>query len=117
MPVKVRVLVEPEVMEYDSMLAGPIFAPIIGLWGLASLALGIAESSMPKRAILTYLGLILCVVNGISGLMIWGAYLANPSLLSLWFGFYLTPCIIANIIGFLYFKGEEKLASFLETQR
>lgn len=116
LPAMVRVVVQPEVMEYSHMAYGLIFAPIIGLWGLTSLALGIAESIISKR-VLAYLITLLCLVNGISALMIWGAYSASPVLLLTWLGFYYTPCIVANMTGLLYFTKREKLTKTLKNPK
>lgn len=41
---------------------GWLFAPIIGVWGLASIALSLVQSSMPKRRAETYLLFIDAVV-------------------------------------------------------
>lgn len=42
-------------MDYEYFSVGWLFAPIIGFWGLASVALGLVQSSAPKRKIESYL--------------------------------------------------------------
>jgi hypothetical protein len=41
---------------------GWLFSPIIGVWGLASIALGLVQSSLPRRNVESYLLFILAVV-------------------------------------------------------
>jgi hypothetical protein len=50
-------------MDVDYYSMGWLFAPIIGMWGLASTVLGLVESSWPKRRIESYLIPILAIVS------------------------------------------------------
>ncbi len=61
LPVRIPVQGQPGDVDYFSM--GWLFAPIIGVWGLASTVLGLVQSSKPKRKIESYLSLILAVVT------------------------------------------------------
>jgi len=55
--------IEAQPMDTDYYSVGWLFAPIIGIWGLASIVLGLVQSSKPKRRIESYLSLILIVVT------------------------------------------------------
>jgi hypothetical protein len=59
--IRIPVKGQPGDVDYFSM--GWLFAPIIGVWGLASAVLGLVQSSRPKRRIESYLSLILAVVT------------------------------------------------------
>jgi hypothetical protein len=61
LPVRIPVQGQPGDVDYFSM--GWLFAPIIGVWGLASTVIGLVQSSKPKRRIEFYLSLILAVVT------------------------------------------------------
>ena len=59
----IRIPIEAQPMDVDYFSMGWLFAPIIGVWGLASIVIGLVQSSKPKRRIESYLSLILAVVT------------------------------------------------------
>jgi hypothetical protein len=61
LPMKIPVQAQPGDVEFFSI--GWLFAPIIGVWGLASTVLGLVQSSQPERRIESYLLLVLAVVT------------------------------------------------------
>ena len=61
LPMKIPVQAQPGDVEFFSI--GWLFAPIIGVWGLASTVLGLVQSSQPERKIESYLLLVLAVVT------------------------------------------------------
>jgi hypothetical protein len=58
-----RIPIEAQPMDPDYYSVGWLFAPIIGIWGLASIVLGLVHSSSPKRTIESYLLPVLAVVT------------------------------------------------------
>jgi hypothetical protein len=60
-PMRIPIQAQPMDVDYYSM--GWLFAPIIGMWGLASTVLGLVEMSWPKRRIESYLIPILAIVS------------------------------------------------------
>jgi hypothetical protein len=59
----VRIPIQGQPGDVDYFSIGWMFAPIIGVWGLASTVLGIVQSTQPKRRIESYLSLVLAVVT------------------------------------------------------
>jgi len=107
---QVRIFVQPEVEETELWHIGPIFAILIGVWGLPSLVLGIIESSS-KKAVLLPLALILCIANIVLVSSLWDAVRFWRDMLIQWLFNYtpfLAPCLIADILAFLYFTKEAK---------
>jgi hypothetical protein len=92
---------------------GWLFAPIIGVWGLASIALGLIQSSMPKQRVEYYLLLILVVVcTGLAfaGFMaiVYGSGIVmsvgrGEPLFLIYFGLVLVPSliIVSSIVRFM----------------
>ncbi len=92
---------------------GWLFAPIIGIWGVASIALGLIQSSMPKHRIEYYLMLILVVVcTGLAfaGFMtiVYGSGIImsvgrGEPLFLIYFALVLVPSLIimASTVGFM----------------
>jgi mannose/fructose/N-acetylgalactosamine-specific phosphotransferase system component IIC len=60
-PVKLPIQAQPGDVDYFGI--GWLFAPIIGIWGLASIVLGLVQSSSPKRTVESYLLPLLAVVT------------------------------------------------------
>jgi hypothetical protein len=58
-----RIPLEAQPMDPDYYSVGWLFAPIIGVWGLASIVLGLVHSPSPKRTIEVYLLPVLAVVT------------------------------------------------------
>jgi len=120
LPAKVRVVVQPEVMETELYWLGPIFAIMIGVWSLPTLLLGILESSMSKRAVLWWFSSILLVANIVLALSIWDAIRFWRLIPFQWLQSYsvlLFPCLLADVIGFLYFGKKEKFTEALRNPR
>lgn len=61
-PTRVKLTDQGAIGGSEHYNVGWLFAPIIGVWGLASVALGLIQSSMSKRRVEYYLLLILVVV-------------------------------------------------------
>ncbi len=70
-PTKVMLQAQPG--DEDDYMVGWLFSPIIGVWGLVAVTLGIVQSSMPRRKAESYLLFILSVV---CVALTYGAYLA-----------------------------------------
>jgi hypothetical protein len=120
LPAKVRVIVQPEVMETELYRYGPIFAIMIGAWSLPALTLGIAESSASKKAVLLRFSSILLLANTVLALSIWDAMRFWRDMFVQWllsYGALLIPCIVANLIVLLYFAKREKLTEALKNPR
>jgi len=111
--------------DYDYSGIGWLFSPIIGIWGLASIVLGIVQSSMPKLKTLQYMIPIIVLI--IVGLLFagWLAIMDNSALALIisnpfwwiYFSLFLIPCLIIGIIAFLFLKNKEKLDSVLARKR
>ncbi len=61
LPIKIPLQAQPGDVDYYGI--GWLFAPIIGIWGFASIVLGLAHSSSPKRTIESYLLPVLALVT------------------------------------------------------
>ena len=61
-PMKIPIQAQPGDVDYFGI--GWLFAPIIGIWGFASIVLGLVHSSSPKRTIKNYLLPVLALVTG-----------------------------------------------------
>jgi len=112
-PARVRVVVQPEVMETELWHVGPIYALWTGAWSLPGLLLGIIESSISKKAVLP----ILCLANIVLAGLIWDAVRFWRGMLIQWLITYspiLAPCMIANAIALLYLMKNEKIFKTLE---
>ena len=105
---------------------GWLFAPIIGVWGLASIALSLIQSSMPKQRAETYLlfiDAVVCVGLAFASYMVivFGSGIITSvgrgePLFLLYFGLVLAPSLIilASTVKFLR-AGEH--ASFLVSHK
>lgn len=60
-PMKIPIQAQPGDVDYFAI--GWLFAPIIGIWGFASIVLGLVHSSSPKRDIKYYLLPVLALVT------------------------------------------------------
>ncbi len=61
LPIKIPLQAQPGDVDYYGI--GWLFAPIIGIWGFASIVLGLVHSSSPKRTIESYLLPVLALVT------------------------------------------------------
>jgi len=121
LPVKVRYVVQPKVMEYEEWHLGPVFAFLIGFWAVASLVLGVMESSLSKRAVVSCLMPILCLVNTVSVFALWLQAVAFGSLshsgwiiLSL---LIVLPTVLMDVAGVSYLVHRAELAKALNNPR
>lgn len=60
-PTRIPIQAQPKDVDYVSV--GWLFAPIIGIWGLASAVLGLVQSSSSKTKIASYLLPILVIIT------------------------------------------------------
>jgi hypothetical protein len=120
LPTRVKIVVQPEVMETELLYIGPLVALLVGLWGLPNLLLGIIETSTSKGAVSPWLVIILCVVNVVLAGALWDAIRFWRDMLDRWLIAYspiLIPCMATNMIGFLYLVKSEKLTKTLENPK
>ena len=61
LPLKIPIQAQPGDVDYFGV--GWLLAPIVGIWGLASIVLGLTHSSSPKRTIESYLLPVLVLVT------------------------------------------------------
>ncbi len=61
LPMKIPLQAQPGDVDYYGI--GWLFAPIIGIWGFASIVLGLVHSSFPKRTVESYLLPVLALVT------------------------------------------------------
>lgn len=121
LPVRVRYVVQPEVMEYEEAYLGPVFTFLLGFWALASLVLGVMESSRSRRAVLSCLIPILCLVDVVSASALWFQAFTFGSLpASGWIILgllILLPTILMNVAGLSYVVDGAGLTMALKNPR
>lgn len=117
-PTRVEFVDQQELGHSEHYNIGWLFAPIIGVWGLASLALGLVQSTKPKwrvAPLLLLLSALVCV--GLSfafymvifyGLGIVSSVGRGEPLFLLYFGLVLTPSIIILTSTVKFLKAGEK---------
>jgi hypothetical protein len=121
-----RIPIEAQPGDVDYFGIGWLFAPIIGVWGLASTVLGLVQSSQPKRKIESYLLLILAVVT-VS--LAYAAYLVTvfgSGIISsvgrgepffwVYFGLVLAPSLLIYACSFRFLGSKESI-DFLTNQK
>jgi hypothetical protein len=124
LPMRIPIQGQPGDIDYFSM--GWLFAPIIGVWGLASTVLGLVQSSQPKRKLESYLSLILAVVT-VS--LAYAAYLVivfGSGIVSsvgrgepffwVYFGLVLAPSLLIYTFSIRFMRSKERL-DFLANQK
>ncbi len=105
--------------DQDYIAVGWLFAPIIGVWGLSAVALGLVQSPMPKRSAESYLVFVLAIVCIGLG---YAAYLTvmfgsgliasvgkGEPLFWVYFSLVLAPSLIIGISTVKYLRAKEKL--------
>jgi hypothetical protein len=116
-PTKIPLQAQPGDVDYYSV--GWLFAPIIGIWGLASVVLGLVQSSLPKRKIEAYfLPLLVVVTVGLA----YAAYLAvvfgsgiirsvghGEPFWWLYFGLVLAPSVLIYASATKFFRAKENV--------
>jgi hypothetical protein len=114
-----RIPIQAQPMDVDYYGIGWLFAPIIGVWGLASIVLGLVQSSSPKRKIESYLLPMLAVV---SVSLAYAAYLAvvfgsgiirsvgkGEPFWWLYFGLVLAPSLLIYASAIKFLRSKEKI--------
>jgi hypothetical protein len=114
-----RIPIQEQPMDVDYYSVGWLFAPIIGIWGLVSVVLGLVQSSSPKRKIESYLLPILAVV---SVSLVYAAYLAvvlgsgiirsvgkGEPFFWLYFGLVLVPSLLIYASATKFLRSKEKI--------
>ena len=123
-PMRIPIEAQPGDVDYFSV--GWLFAPIIGIWGLASIVIGLVQSSQPKRKTESYLSIILAVVT-VS--LAYAAYLLivfGSGIISgvgrgepffwVYFGLVLAPSLLIYASSIRFLRSEERL-EFLTNQK
>ena len=118
-PIKIQVNVQtPEFPDYEDFNIGLLFAPIVGAWGLASIALGITESSLSKKRVLLCLLPVFALIYVGLGFASW--MVMNHGMNWFWrayFGFIFLPFLIGHAAAFYNFTNKEKLVQTLKNTR
>jgi hypothetical protein len=121
LPIKIQVNVQtPEFPDYEDFNIGLLLAPVIGVYGLASLALGITESSGSKQAgWLSFLPVFVFIYIGLAFAASMLLYPINRQNWSWWFylGLILVPSILAHAAVILHFANRGKLPRTLENPK
>jgi hypothetical protein len=121
LPITIEVNVQsPEFPDYEDFNIGLLFAPVIGSYGLASLVLGIAESSASKQRVWLYLlpiFILIYVSLAFAAGMLF--YPVNRENWSWWvyLGLLLIPSTVAHAVALLHFTRKETLAKALENPK
>ena len=95
--------------DYENFNIGFLFAPVIGSYGLASLALGIAEVSMPKKKTLVCLLPIFSIIYIWTSVIVWMAIQFGFDAPFWWVyaGIHFIPSIMVSVIGVIQFAKKE----------
>lgn len=114
-------------MDVDYFRVGWLFAPIIGVWGLACAVLGLVQSSEPKRKIETVLLPIFTVVCvGLTYVaymvLVYGSGIIRSAgrgepFWWLYFILVLAPSVITIASTITYLKSKEKNAATLKSKK
>lgn len=113
-----RVMIQVQPGDFDDVGVGWLFAPIIGVWGLASVALGITEAFLSRKKVLLCLLPVFALIYIGLGFASWMVMAYGENWFwRVYFGLLLFPCLIANTAGILYLTKKEKLAHTLKNQR
>jgi len=121
-----RVSIQAQPGDEDYYTVGWLFAPIIGVWGLASVTLGLVQSSMPRRSIEPYLLFILAVVCiGLSFAAYTAVVFGSGIIYSvgrgepffwLYFGLVLAPSLITISSTVKFLKAKEKTSTLMSNK-
>jgi hypothetical protein len=122
----IRIPIEAQPGDVDYFSTGWLFAPIIGVWGLASTVLGLVQSSQPKIKIESYLLLILA---GVTVSLAYAAYMVivfGSGIISsvgrgepffwVYFGLVLAPSLLIYASSIKFLRSKERV-DFLATQK
>jgi len=105
-------------IDLDYYWIGWIFAPVMGAWGLASLALWLSEFSMSRGRVLQGLSLVCVPIYfSLAFAVFMVIYVRVNWSWHLFFALILGPCVIASVAAILYAAKKQKLAYSLKNQR
>lgn len=122
-----KIPIQAQPMDVDYFRLGWLFAPIIGVWGLACTVLGLVQSSEPKRKIESVLLPIFTVVCvGLTyaaymvlvyGLGIIRSVGRGEPFWWMYFVLILVPSLIAITSTITYLRGKEKNSAKLKSKK
>ena len=115
--IKIEVNVQtPDFPDFETFNIGFLFAPLIGSFGLASLALGIAEASLPKKTRLCFLPIGIVYIA--ASVTVWMAirFGFNAPFWWVYASAFFIAIIIAGFIGVKQFTGKNNVERILPNQ-
>ena len=122
----IRIPIQSQPGDVDYFSIGWLFAPIIGVWGLASTVLGLVQSSQPKRKVESYLSLILAVVTVSLAYAAYMVIVFGSGIISsvgrgepffwVYFSLVLAPSLLIYASSIKFLRSKEKL-DFLANQK
>ena len=119
LPIKSEVNVQTaDFPDYETFNIGFLFAPIIGVWGLTSIAIGILASSRSRtKTVLSIIPVFVLIYTGLA-FTIW-MVLAYGSVIFWWgyFSLFLVPSTIIAIISVFYLLNKEVLLDALKNPK
>lgn len=120
LPAKIRVVVQPEVMETELWSVGPIFALMIGVWSLPTLLLGVIDSSASRKTVFSSVAAILTLANVFLVILMGDQMRFWRGLeLQMLFSYspFIAPCIVVDVFGAIYLFLREKLVATVKDMR
>lgn len=115
-PIQANLEAEPG--DIDAIGVGWLFSPVIGIWGLTSLAIGIFASSLSRtKTVLSILPVFVLIYGGLA-FTIWMVLLYGSVIF--WWGYFslfLIPGIIASTVSILYLLKKERLFNALSNSK
>jgi hypothetical protein len=121
-----RIPVQAQAEDVDYFSIGWLFAPILGVWGLASIVLGLTQSSQRNRRIELYLSLILAVATLSLAYATYMVFVFGSGIISsvgrgepffwVYFSLILLPSLLIYVSSIKFLRPKERLA-FLANQK
>lgn len=114
----IRILMQAQPGDFDYYSIGWLFTPVIGTWGLASIALGVMEASLKQKETLVLLLLVFAPIYVCLAFASW--MVMNNAMNWFWrlyFGFIFFSFLIGHAAVFFHFTKKEKLARILKKRR
>jgi hypothetical protein len=121
-----RIPIEAQSGDVDYLSIGWLFAPIIGVWGLASTVMGLVQSSQPKKKMESYLLLILAVVTVSLAYAAYMVIVFGSGIISsvgrgepffwVYFSLVLAPSLLIYAFSIRFLRSKERL-DFLTNQK
>ena len=122
----VRIPIQGQPGDVDYFSIGWMFAPIIGVWGLASTVMGLVQSAQPKKKMESYLLLILAVVTVSLVYAVYMVIVFGSGIISsvgrgepffwVYFSLILLPSLLIYASSIKFLRPKERLA-FLANQK